>query len=157
MQVRSPQEAFYIACEMERSAVQLYSRAITLMEQLGRKDEPLYARLCQMLAEEQEHLRRFCDLYTGLDATSEQLLLLGAVAEGVLFQGGLMAAARQGLLRDPESMLRFAMNAETTSARKYREFAQLTDDEQARSTLLTIAAEEDRHLGDLALQAAQHA
>lgn len=56
MQVATAQEALFMACEMESSAIQLYTRALSLMEQLGRQDEPLYDHLTLMLADEQEHL-----------------------------------------------------------------------------------------------------
>ena len=110
MQVATAQEALFMACEMESSAIQLYTRALSLMEQLGRQDEPLY-----------DHLT-------------------------------LMGAARAGLLRDVESMLRFAMLAEETSASKYREFASLAASPGARETLERIASEEDRHLSELRTQ-----
>lgn len=57
-----------------------------------------------------------------------------------------------GLLRDVDSMLRFAMLAEETSARKYREFASMAPSLDAREALERIAAEEDRHLTDLQTQ-----
>lgn len=59
MQVATAQEALFMACEMESSAIQLYTRALSLMEQLGRQDEPLYDHLTLMLADEQEHLAQF--------------------------------------------------------------------------------------------------
>ena len=34
MQVATAQEALFMACEMESSAIQLYTRALSLMEQL---------------------------------------------------------------------------------------------------------------------------
>ena len=148
MQVRSEQEALYLACEMEATAIQLYKRAMRLMENQGRAHEPLYARLALMLGDEEEHLRQFRSLYHGLDAAEEQRLTLSAVAEGVLFEGGLMGAVRQGLLGDAESMLRFASQAEETSAAKYREFASLAKDDRARSALLMIAREEEKHLDE---------
>ena len=52
MQVATAQEALFMACEMESSAIQLYTRALSLMEQLGRQDEPLYDHLTLMLADE---------------------------------------------------------------------------------------------------------
>ena len=61
-------------------------------------------------------------------------------------------AARAGLLRDVESMLRFAMLAEETSASKYREFASLATSPGAREALERIASEEDRHLSELRTQ-----
>ena len=57
-----------------------------------------------------------------------------------------------GLLRDVESMLRFAMLAEETSASKYREFASLATSPGAREALERIASEEDRHLSELRTQ-----
>lgn len=149
MIVRSEQEALYVACEMESTAVQLYTRALALLEQLGRKGEPLYAGIQEMLATEQAHLRSFRALYHGLDEANEQQLSLAAIGEGVLFEGGLMGAARQGLLKDVDSMLALAINAERTSAQKYREFAAATHSEEARAALLRIAAEEDGHLTEL--------
>ena len=49
MMIRSEQEAMYLACEMESTAVQLYTRALALMAQLGRETEELYAQIQQML------------------------------------------------------------------------------------------------------------
>ena len=149
MVVRSEQEALFIACEMESTAVQLYSRALALMEQQDRQGDPLYAGIQEMLEDEKSHLRRFRSLYQGLDAADEQQLTLSAVGEGVLFEGGLMGAARRGLLKDVPSMLKLAINAEKTSIRKYREFAEAAQTEEARSALLRIAEEESGHLMEL--------
>lgn len=152
MVVRTEQEAMFVACQMESTAVQLYQRALQLMEQLGRREEALYTHLQQMLSDEQEHLRRFRSFYHGVDSSDEQQLMLSAIAEGILFEGGLMGAARQGLLKDPEGLFDLAMRAEQTSACKYREFAAAAESEEARQALLSIASEEDGHL--LALQGA---
>lgn len=149
MVVRSEQEALFVACEMESTAVQLYSRALALMEQQERHADPLYAGIQEMLEEEKGHLRRFRSLYRGMEEADEQQLLLAAVGEGVLFEGGLMGAARRGLLKDIPSMLRMAMDAERTSIRKYTEFAQSAQTEEAREALLRIAQEESAHLMEL--------
>ena len=149
MQVATAQEALFMACEMESSAIQLYTRALSLMEQLGRQDEPLYDHLTLMLADEQEHLAQFRALGGRDDLAQERRVALSAAADNILFEGGLMGAARAGLLRDVESMLRFAMLAEETSASKYREFASLAASPGARETLERIASEEDRHLSEL--------
>lgn len=154
MQIRTEQEALFIACEMETAAVQLYTRALQVLEGQGREREPLYAQTRDMLADEQRHLCRFRSLYRGLDGEQEHALALAAVAEGVLFEGGLMGAARAGLLADAPSMLRLAADAERASARKYREFAALAQSGEAREALLMIAAEEDAHL--LELEASAH-
>lgn len=149
MIVRSEQEALFVACEMESTAVQLYSRALALMDQLGRQQEPLYDRIREMLEDEQGHLRRFRSLYRGLDADEEQQLSLAAIGEGVLFEGGLMGAARQGLLKDVDSMLALAIRSERASAQKYRDFAAQAQTEDARAALMRIAEEEDGHLMEL--------
>ena len=149
MMIRSEQEAMYLACEMESTAVQLYTRALQLMEQLGREKEEVYAHIKQMLRDEQAHLVRFRSLYKGLDASEEQQLSLSAVAEGILFDGGLMGAARRGLLDTPESLLRFAADSERASAQKYRDFAAVAQTEEAKQALLLIAQEEDVHLREL--------
>lgn len=149
MVVRSEQEALFVACEMESTAVQLYTRALVLMDQQGRRGEPLYVAIEEMLEDEKGHLYRFRSLYQGLDEADEQQLTLSAVGEGVLFEGGLMGAARRGLLKDVRSMLSLAAEAERTSIRKYREFAQQAQTEEARKALLMIAEEESGHLMEL--------
>ncbi|MDD3410275.1 MAG: ferritin family protein [Eubacteriales bacterium] len=149
MQVQSAQEALFIACEMERGAVQLYERARALMSSLGREGEPLYQHLGYMLGDERKHLEQFTALYGGLDEALEQSLTLSAVASSVLFKGGLMGAARAGLLKDEQSMLAFAAEAEQTAAATYRAFAQQCGDAQAAMMLQGIAGEEDKHLETL--------
>ena len=146
MLIRTEQEALYVACEMESTAVQLYTRALQLMEQLGRKEDPVYNALADMLRDEEGHLRQFRSLYRGLDSSEEQQLALAAVGEGLLFDGGLMGAARRGLLKDPLSLMQLAISSERASAQKYREFAAAAQTEEARQALLLIAAEEDGHL-----------
>ena len=97
MQVATAQEALFMACEMESSAIQLYTRALSLMEQLGRQDEPLYDHLTLMLADEQEHLAQFRALGGRDDLAQERRVALSAAADNILFEGGLMGAARAGL------------------------------------------------------------
>lgn len=152
MQLATGQEALFVACEMETSAIQLYSRAISLMEQLGRRGEPLYDHLVLMRADEQEHLARFRSLCGGEALADDRRIALCAAADGILFEGGLMGAARAGLLSDVEGMLRFARQTEAASAQKYREFAATAPSDEARDALERIAAEEERHLRDLQAQ-----
>lgn len=149
MVVRSEQEALFVACEMESTAVGLYSRALAVLEQQQRTGEAIYTAIQEMLADEKMHLQRFRSLYRGLEEADEQQLLLSAVGEGVLFEGGLMGAARRGLLKDVKSMLALAISAEKTSVRKYREFAQNAQTAEARDALLSIAEEESGHLFEL--------
>ena len=152
MRVNSQQEAMYIACAMESSAVQLYERAMQVLEGQGRQEDAVYRSVAAMRLEEMSHLQRFRSLYSGLDADGENQLLLDAVADGILFEGGLMGAARACLLKDVDSMLRYAADCEATSVKKYREFAENAVSEEARAALLGIAAEEERHLSELTEQ-----
>ena len=149
MQISNGQEAIYIACEMEKGAVQLYERALLVLDSLGRSREPFYDRVTAMLAEEKGHLKQFQALYRGLDASLEHRLTLSAVADRLLFEGGLTAAARQGLLTDEAALLRFAIDAERGAAAAYRAFAARAHDAEASAALLAIASEEDRHLETL--------
>ena len=149
LQIKSAQEALFIACEMERGAIQLYERALMLLTDLGRDQEPIRAQLAYMLADEKQHLAQFQELYTGLDAEMERRLTLAAVASAVLFPGGLMGAVREGLIKDEQSLLTFAANAERTAAATYRAFADQCGDPRANEMLKGIALEEDKHLRTL--------
>jgi len=151
MRVTTEQEAMYIACAMESSAVQLYERAMQVLESQGRQQEAIYRSVAAMRLEEMSHLERFRSLYTGLDAQVENQLMLDAVADGILFEGGLMGAARAGLLKDVDSMLRYAAACEAASVEKYRAFAENASAE-AKAALLSIAGEEERHLAELTEQ-----
>ena len=151
MHVTTEQEAMYIACAMESSAVQLYGRAMQVLENQGRQQEAIYRSVAAMRLEEMSHLERFRSLYTGLDAQVENQLMLDAVADGILFEGGLMGAARAGLLKDVDSMLRYAAACEAASVEKYRAFAENASAE-AKAALLSIAGEEERHLAELTEQ-----
>ena len=149
MQIQSAQEALFVACEMERGAIQLYERALMLLGTLGREKEPVRAQIASMLADEKQHLAQFRDLYTGLDSAMERQLTLAAVASAILFDGGLMGAVRQGLLKDERSMLAFASRAEETAAATYRTFAQQCANPRTAEMLHGIALEEDKHLRSL--------
>ena len=145
MLLLTPGEAFFVACEMERSAISLYSRGLLLLE--GSDDQPLLQGLRDTLKEEKEHLCQFTALYEKEEPLPEdRKLLLSGEAGNLLFEGGLMGAARQGFLESREAMLRFAERSEQISAEQYRAFAALAKDEQAQATLLWIAAEEEKHL-----------
>ena len=149
MQIQSAQEALFVACEMERGAIQLYERALMLLGTLGREKEPVRAQIASMLADEKQHLAQFQELYTGLDSAMEYQLTLAAVASSILFDGGLMGAVRQGLLKDEQSMLAFASRAEEIAAATYRAFAQQCANPRTAEMLHGIALEEDKHLRSL--------
>ncbi len=149
MQINCAQEALFVAAEMERHAVQVYERALCLLREQRREKEPLFLRIRETLADERRHLQQFESLYTGLDGPLERQLTLSAIADGLLFEGGLMAAVRQGLLQDVQSMIQFATQEEEHAAAGYRSFASQCDDPQAKAALEGIAKEEDRHLAEL--------
>ena len=155
MKIKSSQEALCIACEMERGAIQLYERALSLMSEANRTHEPLYASLSQMLADEQAHYQMFRALYCGLDAQVERQLILSAVASGILFEGGLMGAVRSGLLNTIGDMLAYAQEQETKAVDAYCGFAEQSPDEQAKATLFSISAEESKHILDIRARQAE--
>jgi len=115
----------------------------------GRENEPLYARIAAMLDEEQSHLDQFCSYTDCSQISQDRQTLLTALMQDWLFKGGLMGAARQGMMEDIPSMIQYAQDSEALSAKKYREFAEMTSDEVTRQTLLSIAAEEDKHFLEL--------
>ena len=139
MQVKTAQEALYIACEMEKNAIQLYRRALMLTEGRGRAGDPLHGYLRGALADEESHLLQFGALYEGLDADCERRLTLSAVASELLFKGGLMAVAREGGLDDVASLLRLACESERKAAAAYADFAAQCDEADARAALEGIA------------------
>ena len=149
LKIQNQNEAMYIACQMERGAVKHYARAMQLMQTMGREKEPLYASLEAMLHEEESHLEQFCALTDSESISPERQTLLNALMQDWLFKGGLMGAAREGMMEDIPSMLQYAQASEELSAAKYRKFALMTDDEAARQALLNIAAEEDKHYMEL--------
>ena len=149
MLIKSGQEALFVAIEMERGAIQLYERALMLADTDDDSLKPLRQQLTVMLSDEKQHLLQFQSLYNGLDAGTEERLALSAVASSVLFKGGLMGAVRQGMLKDRESLLNFAAQAEEKAAETYRAFAIACGDKQAADMLDGIAAEEDKHLQTL--------
>lgn len=149
MQIKSSQEALFVAIEMERGAVQTYERALMLTNPDDENQKPLRQQLAVLLADEQEHLLQFKSLYQGVDESMEEILTLSAIASSVLFEGGLMGAVRKGMLKDTNSLLEFAMEAEIKAAETYRAFARDCGDSQTAIVLNAIANEEDRHLHTL--------
>jgi len=149
MLIKSGQEALFIAIEMERSAIQTYERALMLTDTNDPAIQALRNQLTVILNDEQQHLKQFQSMYLGLDSSLEQQLMLSAVASSVLFQGGLMGAVRQGMLKDEKSLLEFAIHAEQTAIDTYHSFAQACQDPAAADMLNGIAGEEETHLRTL--------
>lgn len=146
MQIKSGQEALYVAIQMERGAIQTYERALMLTREDDPKLERLRQQLAIILSDERQHLKQFQALYQGLDESLEEQLMLSAVASSVLFEGGLMGAVRNGFLRDGQNMIEFAANAEQKAIDTYQAFADSCTDLDAKNTLNGIAAEEQQHL-----------
>lgn len=149
MRIKSSQEAFYVACEMERSAQHFYQRAMVLLKELGRADDPLYDHLAKMYADERRHLSIFQDMYAGLDHSAERMLMLSALAGSLLFEGGLVSAVHEGILESVSAMLSYAIQEEAKAVEAYRSFAEQCPDKDAQVVLLAIADEESRHLQEL--------
>ena len=149
MLIQSGQEALYVAIQMERGAVQTYERALMLTDANDPDQTTLRQQIEILLVDERQHLAQFQSMYLGLDSAMEQQLMLSAIASSVLFEGGLMGAVRQGMLKDQAGLLRYAVESEKTAAETYRSFAQTCKDPETAVVLNGIAAEEDNHLQTL--------
>ena len=146
MLIQSGQEALYVAIEMERGAIQTYERALMLADADTPAAQALRNQLNLILSDERQHLKQFQSMYQGLDISMEEQLMLSAVASSVLFQGGLMGAVRQGMLKDEQSVLTFAISAEQKAIETYRDFANACNDPATADMLNGIAGEEETHL-----------
>ncbi len=149
MLIKSGQEALFVAIEMERGAIQIYERALMLTDAQDEAVRGLREQLTVILGDERQHVKQFQSLYEGLDASLEKQLMLSAVASAILFEGGLMGAVRQGMLKDKQSLLAFAAAAEQKAIETYRAFAQACGDPAAADSLRGIAGDEEQHLRTL--------
>lgn len=143
MDIRSSQEALYIAVEMERRAISFYERADMVFS-----DSKLSPTIRQLWQDEQAHLARFEALLDGQQPPDEQGLLLSAEADGLLFAGGLLAAARQGAFNSRGDLIAYAAAQEEGAVTGYLAFADQCQGE-AREAFLSIAREETQHLSTL--------
>ena len=143
LQVKNEQEALFLACEMERRAVRVYERGLTICQ-----DPAIKALLARLHDDERMHLAKFARMGgCSPEATDqERQLLLKSYAAQVLFPGGLMQAQREGALLSLPSLLKFARDSEETAVRCYGEFASSCEKKEARDMFLTIASEEQGHL-----------
>ena len=142
MDIRGAGEALYIACEMEKRAIRLYERALTVFAD-GSCEEAI--RL--ILSDERRHLEQFSrmsDEYPGF----ERGQLLSAQASRVLFSGGLMEAQRKGAFASPQQLYRFAAEEEADAVRRYGEFAAALTG-SAADAFSAIQLEEKQHLAKL--------
>lgn len=146
--VTSPGEAFFVASEMERRAVRLYERALTLFS-----DSPCAALIRDILSQEREHFARFSSFLadTGYDAANAPLL--SAESAQIIFAGGLVEAHRLGAFESPERLLRYAMDQERGAIETYGRFAALLPPGDARAPAFSCVAEEEKkHLSALETQ-----
>ena len=146
MIVKSQQEALCVACEMERRAIAVYERALTLTE----KPE-VQAGIREILEDEREHLRRFCQVKELCCPCggAEDRLLISAMGAKALFPGGVMEMRRANGLNSLRDLYIFARNSEADAVRTYGEFADQCDHPDAREVFLAIAREEGTHLAAL--------
>lgn len=147
IKLNSVAEALFIACRMEESAISLYQRALMICP------PAMQPMIEGILADEKGHLCSFGSYHSDGELSSERMIALSAYAEQLLYAGGLMGAARSGLLESPESLLRLAAHAEADSVQQYRSFADMAPGE-VREVLLRIAQEEEQHHADLLAQLA---
>jgi rubrerythrin len=143
LQVKSEQEALFLACEMERRAIRVYERGMMISH-----DPAIKALLQKLHEDEKTHLAKFSKMGNCSVEISdqEQQLLLKSYAAQVLFPGGLMQAHREGALSSMQSLLLFSRDSEETAVRTYKEFESSCLKAEARDMFLAIAQEEQGHL-----------
>ena len=145
VQISSARDALYIASEMEKRAVKLYERAVMLWP-----EHEMAQQINGMLADERQHLKHFLHMMGDEAPAQADALLLSAYAGGILFEGGLHAAARQGAFDSPEALQRFAAGQEEIAVDCYTRFAAQCDPaSEAHAAFMQIAQEETLHLAAL--------
>ena len=142
MRVRDAEEALFIACEMEKRAIRLYERALTVFA-----DGPCQEAIRAILTDERNHLKQFSELCLETP-DDERARLLAAQAAGVLFPGGLVEAQRKGAFASVLGLYQYAAEEEREAAARYGAFAsQLTG--PASAAFRRIETEETGHLRKL--------
>ena len=117
MIVKDQREALCVACEMERRAIGIYQRALTLT------DKPeVRAGIQEILKDEREHLRRFSQVreqYCGITDAEERLLIAAMGAEA-LFPGGVMEMRRANSLDSLKNLYTFARDGFAPFREEYK-------------------------------------
>ncbi len=140
--VRDAGEALFIACEMEKRAIRLYERALSVFP-----DSPCQAAVGAILSDERNHLRQFSQM--GATAAGfERAQLLSAQAGQVLFPGGLVEAQRRGAFDSVRALYAFAAEEELRAVQTYTGFAESLSGD-ASAAFSAIALEEKQHLNRL--------
>ncbi|MBQ3156420.1 MAG: hypothetical protein IJB81_05775 [Clostridia bacterium] len=145
MVVRNEGQALCVAVEMERRAIRVYERALMLTD-----DTQVASGIREILADEQEHLRRFSEmrkLYAVPE--EEEKLLISSMAAEVLFTGGVMEMKREQALTTLLGLYRYAADSEAGAVETYGNFAAKCSDAGVRDVFMSIVHEESEHLTEL--------
>ena len=146
MVVRNEQQALAMAVEMEKRAIRIYERALTLT------DEPeVIGGIREILQEEQQHLCRFNAMKMACPAlpVKEDRLLIQAISAELLFPGGVMEMERAKGLDTLEGLYRFAAESEYDAMIKFADYADKCESQDVREAFLPIAREEAVHYARL--------
>ena len=143
--ILNQRQALDVAVEMEKRAIRIYERALLLTA-----DEQVLSGIRNILAEEQEHLRRFIQMRGERALSSaEERVLTEAMAAEALFPGGVMAMTRLDALTTLPGLYRFAARSEQEAIDRYVAFASQCEDEAVCEAFRAIAREEVTHLAAL--------
>lgn len=141
--IMNEKEALYIACEMEKRAIEMYQRALLLFTK-----EEVKKVIEELIVDEKEHLTQFKDFreeFGSHDIDFEKTILLKAYAGEFVFKGGLSQAQREKAFESGQHLLKFAIREEEKAFEKYKEFALICKNEKAKEAFLSIAEEEKMH------------
>lgn len=150
--ITNEKEALTIACFMEERGIELYQRALMVVN-----DDQVKKIITEVLMDEKEHLAQFRGFLEDIENTTEAIsaekhLFLKAYAGEFIFKGGLVEAQREGAFESAKSMVAFAIAQEEKAYEKYQAFAVLCENEGAKKAFLTIAQEERMHKKQLEKQ-----
>ena len=148
--IQTDREALFLATKMEEFAVDLYHRAFLLLT-LEKDDPELVNSVAELMNQEKRHLQDFQKMQGYLSGQNPEKnrqneMVLSAVAEGILFEGGLMGALRRGMFKTVEEVFAGAEKAEQNSIATYTQLAEQTSSPEAAHLLKWIAKEEGEHL-----------
>ena len=142
MVVRNEGQALCVAGEMERRAIRVYERALLIATDLA-----VVEGIKEILADEQEHLRRFSAMKEQYPVPAdEEKLLISSMAAEVLFTGGVMEMKREQALTTLKGLYRYAADSEAGAVETYGAFASKCTDPRVHDTFMAIVREESEHL-----------
>ncbi len=145
MIIRNEQEALQVAVEMERRAIRVYERALTVAG-----SESARIAVEEILRDEREHLTRFSAMLARLGGeAADEPALIQAMAADALFPGGVMGMAREDALSDLRSVYRYAVDSERRAVEQYGDFARRCEEPAVKNAFLDVAREETIHLASL--------